>query len=69
HNDAGCAVSNALIALNQGCRQVQGTINGYGERCGNADLCALIPNLELKMGRECLPPERLKHLTEVAHYV
>jgi 2-isopropylmalate synthase len=69
HNDSGCAVSNSLMAINQGCRQVQGTINGYGERCGNADLCAIIPNLELKMGKKCLPPERLKHLTEVSHYV
>lgn len=69
HNDTGCAVSNSLIALNQGCRQVQGTINGYGERCGNADLCSIIPNLELKMGKKCLPPGKLKHLTEVSHYV
>lgn len=69
HNDAGCAVSNSLIAINQGCRQVQGTINGYGERCGNADLCSIIPNLELKMGQRCLPFGRLKQLTELSHYV
>ncbi|MGI6429400.1 MAG: hypothetical protein ACOXZ6_06700 [Syntrophomonadaceae bacterium] len=48
HNDAGCAVSNSLMAVQSGCQQVQGTINGYGERCGNADLCSIIPNLELK---------------------
>ena len=50
-------------------RQVQGTINGYGERCGNADLCSIIPNLELKMQRACLPSGRLKHLSEVSHYI
>ena len=69
HNDSGCAVSNSLIAVQNGCVQVQGTINSYGERCGNADLCAIIPNLELKMTRRCLPAGRLKHITEVAHYI
>ncbi len=69
HNDSACAVSNTLIAVQKGCVQVQGTINSYGERCGNADLCAIIPNLELKMARACLPPGKLKHLTEVAHYI
>jgi len=69
HNDAGCAVSNSLIAVKSGCRQVQGTINGYGERCGNADLCSIIPNLELKMQMACLPPDRLKHISEVSHYI
>ncbi len=69
HNDAGCAVGNSLLAVQQGCRQVQGTINGYGERCGNADLCSIIPNLELKMGWQALPPGHLKYLTEVSHYV
>ncbi len=69
HNDAGCAVSNSLIAIQNGCTQVQGTINGFGERCGNADLCAVIPSLELKMGKNCLPPDNLKSLTEVSHYV
>lgn len=69
HNDSGCAVSNSLLALNKGCRMVQGTINGYGERCGNADLCTIIPNLELKMGKKCLPCGNTKRLTEVSHYI
>ena len=69
HNDAGCAVSNSLIGVKNGCRQVQGTINGYGERCGNADLCSIMPNLELKMQMTCLPPGRLKNLGEVSHYI
>ncbi len=69
HNDSGCAVSNSLVAVKQGCRQVQGTINGYGERCGNSDICSVIPSLELKMGLKCLPPGNLKYLSEVSHYV
>lgn len=69
HNDAGCAVSNSLQAVANGCVQVQGTINGFGERCGNADLCAIIPSLELKMGKRALPTGNLKRLTEVSHYV
>lgn len=69
HNDSGMAVANTLAAVEAGCRNVQGTINGYGERCGNADLCAIIPNLQLKMGYKCLPGKRLKELTEVSHYV
>jgi len=69
HNDAGCAVSNTLLALQRGFTQVQGTINNYGERCGNADLCSIIPNVELKMNKRCLPPGRLKRLTEVSHYI
>ena len=69
HNDSGCAVSNSLVAVKQGCRQVQGTINGYGERCGNSDICSVIPNLELKMGLKCLPAGNLKYLSEVSHYV
>lgn len=69
HNDSGCAVANSLAAVRAGCTVVQGTINGYGERCGNADLCALIPNLELKLGLTCLPPGRLPELTRVARTV
>jgi len=69
HNDAGLAVANSLAAVRAGCTQVQGTINGLGERCGNADLCVLIPDLELKMGRECLGAERLAHLTDVSRFV
>lgn len=69
HNDGGCAVANSLAAVRQGVTQVQGTMNGYGERCGNADLCAIIPNLELKINRYCLPPGRLKRLTETSRYI
>ena len=69
HNDSGCAVSNSLLVLKQGFTQVQGTMNNYGERCGNADLCSIIPNLELKMNRRCLPPGHLNRLTEVSHYI
>lgn len=69
HNDSGCGVANSLAALNHGFGQVQGTINNFGERCGNADLCSVIPNLELKMNKRCLPPGHLKHLTEVSHFV
>ncbi|MFM8321989.1 MAG: citramalate synthase [Chloroflexota bacterium] len=69
HNDGGCGVANSLQAIRQGCVQVQGTINGYGERCGNADLCAIIPDLELKMGHSCLPPGHLARLTDLSHYV
>jgi 2-isopropylmalate synthase len=69
HNDGELAVANSLAAVEAGCRQVQGTMNGYGERCGNANLVSLIPTLELKMGRRCLPPGRLKDLTDTAHFV
>lgn len=69
HNDSGCAVGNSLMAVAAGCQQVQGTINGYGERTGNADLCTIIPNLELKMNKRALPEGNLKNLSEVAHYI
>lgn len=69
HNDGGCGTANSIIAVRKGCRQVQGTINGYGERCGNADLCEIIPNLELKLGLIALPQDNLRHLTEVSHYI
>jgi 2-isopropylmalate synthase len=69
HNDAECGVANSLAAVREGATHVQGTINGYGERCGNANLVSIIPNLQLKLGYECLPPERLGRLTETAHYV
>ena len=69
HNDSACAVSNSLLAVQKGCVQVQGTVNSYGERCGNADLTAIIPNLELKLAKRCLPSGKIKHLTEVAHYI
>jgi len=69
HNDADLAVANTLMAVNAGCVMVQGTINGYGERTGNANLCSVIPNLQLKMNRRCLSDEQLAKLYEVAHYV
>jgi 2-isopropylmalate synthase len=69
HNDNGLAVANSLAAVRAGATHVQGTINGYGERCGNANLCTLIPNLELKMGLVALPPGQLAHLTRVARAV
>jgi 2-isopropylmalate synthase len=69
HNDAGCAVANSLVAVEHGVFQVQGTINGYGERTGNADLIPIAANLTLKMDAECLPAGAIERLTEVAHYV
>ena len=69
HNDTGVGVANALEAVRAGAVQVQGTINGYGERCGNANLCAIIPALQLKMGKRCLPPASIKKLREVSLYV
>ncbi len=69
HNDAGCAVANSLVAVEHGAYQVQGTVNGYGERTGNADLIPIAANLQLKMGAACLPEGSVERLTEVAHYV
>ena len=69
HNDGDSAVANALLAIQEGCIQVQGTINGYGERCGNANLCTIIPSLELKMGIPCLPSGNLPKLYELSHFV
>jgi 2-isopropylmalate synthase len=69
HNDAGCAVANSLAAVEAGALQVQGTINGYGERTGNADLVPVAANLALKMGIEALPSGSVARLTELAHYV
>ncbi len=69
HNDSETAVANALAAVNEGARMVQGTINGYGERCGNANLCSLIPNLQLKLGYDCLEPQQLQRLTSVSRLV
>ncbi len=69
HNDSELAVANTLIAVDLGAVQVQGTINGYGERCGNANLCSIIPCLQLKMGIECIPEKNLSLLTSTAHYV
>ncbi len=69
HDDTGCGVANALAGVRGGATQVQGTINGYGERTGNCNLTTIIPNLTLKMGIETLPPERMERLTPVAHHV
>jgi 2-isopropylmalate synthase len=69
HNDGELAVANTLAAVHAGASHVQGTINGYGERCGNANLCAVIPNLELKLSREVIGPERLRKLRETASFV
>ncbi len=69
HNDAACAVANSLVAVKAGCVQVQGTMNGYGERAGNADLTSIIPGLMLKMGLPCIDDDRLPLLTEVANFV
>ncbi|MEP6489527.1 citramalate synthase [Microcoleus vaginatus GB2-A3] len=69
HNDSGVAVANALTAVQEGVTMVQGTINGYGERCGNADLCSLIPNFQLKLGYNCIEDEQLVKLTQVSRSI
>ncbi len=69
HNDSDTAVASSLGAIAAGARMVQGTINGYGERCGNANLCSVVPNLQLKMSYNCLPPHQLKRLTETSRFI
>jgi 2-isopropylmalate synthase len=69
HNDGGLALANTLAAVQAGATHVQGTINGYGERCGNANLCTVIPALKLKMGIDCVTDEQLAKITEVSHFV
>jgi len=69
HNDCELAVANSVRAVQAGATQVQGTINGIGERCGNANLCAIIPNLQLKLGFEVIPAETMQALTQVARFV
>jgi 2-isopropylmalate synthase len=69
HNDTGCAVANSLVAVQAGVTQVQGCINGYGERSGNTDLSAAIPNLSLKLHIRTIPPDRLELLTPVSHHI
>ncbi len=69
HNDCGMGVINTCIAVLEGAVHVQGTINGYGERCGNADLIQVIPNLEIKYNKRCLPEGKLKELTTLSHFV
>jgi 2-isopropylmalate synthase len=69
HDDSGCGVANSLVAVDAGARHVQGTVNGYGERCGNANLTTIVPDLQLKLGYECVKSELLASLTETAHLV
>lgn len=69
HNDGGCAVANSISAVRAGCSQVQGTINGYGERVGNANLITIIPNLQLKMGRRVVSDEQLRGLTRLSRFL
>ena len=69
HDDSGCGVANSLVAVEQGARLVQGTMNGYGERCGNANLVTILPDLQLKLGFDVVPQELLGRLTETAHLI
>lgn len=69
HNDGGTAVANAIAAILEGANMVQGTINGYGERCGNADLCSVIPNLQLKLDYQCIPTESISQLTSISRSI
>ncbi|MBW6463380.1 MAG: citramalate synthase [Firmicutes bacterium] len=69
HDDAGMATANSLLAVKEGIIQIHGTINGYGERCGNANLCTIMPNLNLKMGIKSVTPEQLKGLTKLSRYI
>ena len=69
HDDAGCGVANSLVAVEAGCTHVQGTMNGYGERAGNADLVVIVPALKLKMGHDCVTDDQLRLLTEVSTFV
>jgi 2-isopropylmalate synthase len=69
HNDTEMAVANTMLAVKEGVQMVHGTINGYGERCGNANLCSIIPNLKLKMGIDCITNDQLRKITEVSRFV
>jgi 2-isopropylmalate synthase len=69
HNDSSLAVANTIIAVKNGATHIQGTINGFGERCGNADLTSIIPILQIKMGYNCISDEKLVHLTEISRFV
>ncbi|MDO8686053.1 MAG: citramalate synthase [Clostridiales bacterium] len=69
HNDGGVAVASSIEAVRAGAVQVQGTINGFGERCGNANLCTIIPNLQLKLGYDCIPFENMKYLVSTSVYI
>jgi 2-isopropylmalate synthase len=69
HNDSECAVANSVIAVRAGASQVQGTINGLGERCGNANLCSVLPNLQFKLGAQCIPDDSMRKLRDVSRFV
>jgi 2-isopropylmalate synthase len=69
HNDSDCAVANSVVAVVNGASHVQGTMNGLGERCGNANICSVIPDLQIKLGMQCIKPEQLKRLRDVARFV
>jgi 2-isopropylmalate synthase len=69
HNDSDCAVANSVVAVVNGASHVQGTMNGLGERCGNANICSVIPDLQIKLGMQCISPEQLKRLRDVARFV
>jgi 2-isopropylmalate synthase len=69
HNDGDVAVANTIMAVKSGCIQVQGAVNGYGERCGNANLCSIIPNLQIKLGIPCISDEQLSRISEVSRFV
>jgi 2-isopropylmalate synthase len=69
HNDSDCAVANSVVAVESGASHVQGTINGLGERCGNANLCSVIPDLQVKLGISCIRNEQLKRLRDVSRFV
>ena len=69
HNDSDCAVANSVVAVEAGCVHVQGTMNGYGERCGNANLCSIIPSLQIKLGLDCVSAEQLISLKELSHHI
>ncbi|HEY7633703.1 MAG TPA: citramalate synthase [Thermoleophilaceae bacterium] len=69
HDDAGCGVANSIVAVERGARLVQGTMNGYGERCGNANLVSILPALQLKLGYECVNEDQIARLTETSHLV
>ncbi len=69
HNDCDCSVANVMAAVECGIRHVQGTINGFGDRCGNANLCSIIPNLQLKLGLQALGPDQLKKIRDISRFV
>lgn len=69
HNDSECAVANSIVAVERGIVQVQGTINGFGERCGNANLCSIIPAIKLKLKKDCISDDQLRHLREASNFV